>query len=479
MTVSLFDSELYGDLFSDREIVALLDDRARLRAMLEVEAALARVQGRLGVIPAAAATRIAEVAESLELDPAALASGTASAGVPVPALVASLRAAVGGEAGAYVHWGATSQDIMDSGLVLRLRAVLDALDGRLAGAIETLAALAQEHRGTVMAARTRSQQALPTTFGLKAAGWLLPLARHRERLAQLRPRLLVVQFGGAAGTLAALGTAPGTALGAAPGASLGAARGEDGVAVMEALATELDLAIPPAPWHSQRDGIAELAAWFALVTGSLGKIGEDLVLLAQSEVGEVTPRGGPGGGPEGGPGGGGGSSTLPQKTNPVAAEALVTLARFNAGLLAPATGALLQAQERGGAAWPLEWLTLPQMATATGAALRLAAAAFDGLAVDTARMAANLEASNGLILAEAASFALAGHMPRPEAQALVQAACAEATESGRHLMDVLAEMSEAPLDWAGLKDPAGYLGAADALIDRILASLAPAKAPIS
>ncbi len=479
MTVSLFDSELYGDLFSDREIVALLDDRARLRAMLEVEAALARVQGRLGVIPAAAATRIAEVAESLELDPAALASGTASAGVPVPALVASLSAAVGGKAGAYVHWGATSQDIMDSGLVLRLRAVLDALDGRLAGAIETLAALAQEHRGTVMAARTRSQQALPTTFGLKAAGWLLPQARHRERLAQLRPRLLVVQFGGAAGTLAALGTA------------LGTARGEDGVEVMEALATELGLAIPPAPWHSQRDGIAELAAWFALVTGSLGKIGEDLVLLAQSEVGEVTPRGGPGGGPgggpeggpgggpEGGPGGGGGSSTLPQKTNPVAAEALVTLARFNAGLLAPATEALLQAQERGGAAWPLEWLTLPQMAAATGAALRLAAAAFDGLAVDTARMAANLEASNGLILAEAASFALAAHMPRPEAQALVQAACAEATESGRHLMDVLAEMSEAPLDWAGLKDPAGYLGAADALIDRILASLAPAKAPNS
>ncbi len=459
MTVSLFDSELYGDLFSDREIVALLDDRARLRAMLEVEAALARVQGRLGVIPAAAATRIAEVAESLELDPAALAPGTASAGVPVPALVASLRAAVGAEAGAYVHWGATSQDIMDSGLVLRLRAVLDALDRRLAGTIETLAALAQEHRGTVMAARTRSQQALPTTFGLKAAGWLLPLARHRERLAQLRPRLLVVQFGGAAGTLAA------------PGAALG----EDGVAVMEALATELGLAIPPAPWHSQRDGIAELAAWFALVTGSLGKIGEDLVLLAQSEVGEVTPGGGPGGGP----GSGGGSSTLPQKTNPVAAEALVTLARFNAGLLTPATEALLQAQERGGAAWALEWLTLPQMAAATGAALRLAAAALDGLVVDTARMAANLEASNGLILAEAASFALAGHMPRPEAQALVKAACAEVTESGRHLMDVLAEKSEAPLDWAGLKDPAGYLGAADALIDRILASLAPAKTPKS
>jgi 3-carboxy-cis,cis-muconate cycloisomerase len=444
MTVSLFDSELYGGLFSDREIAALLDDRARLRAMIEVEAALARVQGRLGVIPPEAAARISETAETLELDPAALAPGTASAGVPIPALVAALREAAGTEAGSWVHWGATSQDIMDTGLVLRLRELLARLDERLAGVIQSLAALAAEHRGTVMAARTRGQQALPTTFGLKAAGWLAPLARHRERLGQLRPRLLVVQFGGAAGTLAALGA--------------------DGLAVMEALAGELDLAVPPAPWHAQRDGFAELAAWFALVTGSLGKIGEDLVLLAQSEVGEAYPKGG------------GGSSTMPQKTNPVAAEALVTLARFNAGLLASAGEALVQAQERGGAAWPLEWLTLPQMAVATGAALRLAAEALDGLVVDPARMAANLEASQGLILAEAASFALAEHMPRPEAQALVKAACAEAAQSGRHLLEVLAEKTPAPLDWAGLRDPAGYLGAADALIDRILATLAPGEA---
>ncbi|MEE9210986.1 MAG: 3-carboxy-cis,cis-muconate cycloisomerase, partial [Kiloniellales bacterium] len=352
MTVSLFDSELYGGLFSDREIAALLDDRARLRAMLDVEAALARVQGRLGVIPPAAATRIAEVAESLEIDPAALAPGTAGAGVPVPALVAAPREAVGAEAGPYVHWGATSQDIMDTGLVLRLRDLLDRLDRRLAGLIQSLAALAEAHRGTVMAARTRAQQALPTTFGLKAAGWLAPLARHRERLAQLRPRLLAVQLGGAAGTLAALGTR--------------------GIEVMEALAEKLGLAVPSAPWHAQRDGFAELAAWFALVTGGLGKIGKDLVLLAQSEVGEARPKGG-------------GSSTLPQKTNPVAAEALVTLARFNAGLLALATEALVQAQERGGAAWSLEWLTLPQMAAATGAALRLARQALDGLGVDAAR----------------------------------------------------------------------------------------------
>ena len=439
MTVSLFDSELYGGLFSDREIVALLDDRARLRAMLDVEAALARVQGRLGVIPPEAAARIAEVAELLDLNPAALAAGTASAGIPIPALVAALREAVGAEAGPYVHWGATSQDIMDTGLVLRLRDLLDRLDRRLAGVIQSLAALAEEHRSTVMAARTRSQQALPTTFGLKAAGWALPLARHRERLAQLRPRLLVVQFGGAAGTLAALG--------------------ERGIEVMEALAGELDLAVPPAPWHSQRDGIAELAAWFALVTGSLGKIGDDLVLLAQSEVGEIAL------------GFGGSSSTLPQKTNPVAAEALVTLARFNAGLLTPATEALVQAQERGGAAWPLEWLTLPQMAAATGAALRLAAETLNGLVVDKARMTANLEASRGLILAEAASFALAEHMPLPEAQSLVKAACTEVGLSSHHLMDLLAEKTDTPLDWASLRDPADYLGSADRLVDRVLAVL--------
>jgi 3-carboxy-cis,cis-muconate cycloisomerase len=445
MTVSLFDSELYGGLFSDREIAGLLDDRARLRAMVAVEGALARVQGRLGVIPPAAAARIAVVAETLELDPAALAAGTASAGVPIPALVAALRRAAGAEAGPYVHWGATSQDIMDTGLVLRLRELLELLDGRLAGIVENLAALAEAHRGTVMAARTRGQQALPVTFGLKAAGWLLPLARHRERLSQLRPRLEVVQFGGAAGTLAALG--------------------ENGIAVMAALAAELGLAVPPAPWHAQRDGLAELAAWFALVTGSLGKIGADLALLAQSEIGEAYPKGG------------GGSSTMPQKTNPVAAEALVSLARFNSGLLAPASEALMAEQERGGAAWPLEWLTLPQMALAAGAALRIAAEALDGLVVDPARMTANLDASQGLVLAEAASFALAAHMPRPEAQALVEAACAEAGQGGRHLMDVLAEKTDAPLDWAGLRDPAGYLGAADCLVDRVLAALRAAADP--
>ena len=218
--------------------------------------------------------------------------------MPIIPLVEQLRAAVGGEAAGYVHWGATSQDIVDTGLMLRLRGVADQLEekiGRLSG---LLGKLADEHRGTVMAARTRSQQALPTSFGLKAAGWLSPLIDHRTRLDEMRPRLFAVQFGGAVGTLAALG--------------------DRGIEVMEALGEELDLAVPAAPWHVQRDNLAEFAGWLSMVTGSLGKMAQDLILLAQSEVAEVRP------------GAGGGSSTMPQKSNPVACEVMVTLARSNA-----------------------------------------------------------------------------------------------------------------------------------------------------
>ena len=327
---------------------------------------------------------------------------------------------------------------MDTGLVLRLRDALALLTGRLDAMIAALAAQAEAHRGVVMAARTRAQQATPTTFGLKIATWLAPLIRHRERLSELRPRLLVVQFGGASGTLAALG--------------------DMGIRVMEALAAELDLAAPPLPWHTQRDGLAELAGWLSLVSASLGKIGGDLTLLAQSEVGEVRA------------GAAGGSSTMPQKANPVGAETLVALARFNAGLLSVLHQAVPQSQERDGVGWTLEWLTLPQMAVATGAALRHAQALLESLEVDAARMRANLEAANGLILAESASFALAGHMPGPEAQALVKAACAEAAAAGRHLIDLLAERTDAPVDWQALRDPAAYLGDSDVLIDRVLAA---------
>mgnify|MGYP000051746067 CR=1 FL=1 len=428
---------IFGPLLGDAEAAALLGDRASARAMVEVEIALARVEGRLGVIEPAAAAAIEEALAEFVPDAADLARGTAAAGVPVPALVAQLRRQVGGEAGGLVHWGATSQDIVDTALVLRLRDVLALLERRLDEVLALLAGLADTHRATPMLGRTRFQQAVPTTFGLKVAGWLVPLLRHRDRLRELRPRLLMVQLGGAAGNLAALG--------------------EAGVAVMTGLAAELGLGCPPLPWHNQRDGLAELASWLSLVTGSLGKLGLDVLLLAQNEVGEVREAEG------------GGSSTMPQKSNPIRAEALVALARRNATLLGAMHGAMAHAHERDGTSWQLEWLTLPDMATATAAALAHAQVLLRTLVVDAGRMRVNLDASLGLFLAEAASFALAPHMPRAEAQALVKAACRDALEQGRDMLGILAQRTTAPVDWDRLRREAEQPPAAASLIDRALA----------
>ena len=441
MSILAFDSAFLGPLLSDAELAGLLDDRAQLRAMLAFEAALARAEGRVGVIPSEAAERIATVADSLEVDPASLAEGTARDGIPVPALVACLRKAVGGDAAQYVHWGATTQDVMDSGLVLRLKRILDFLDARLAALGDKLAAQAEAERGTVMLARTRGQQATPTSFGLKAAGWLAPLDRHRDRLGQLRPRLEVLSFGGAAGNLSALG--------------------DQAIAVEETLAEILDLPAPALPWHSQRDGLIELANWLGLVCGSLGKMAGDILLLCQNEVGELRE------------GAGGTSSTLPQKQNPVRSEAVLSLTRHAASLTGPMQLTAFHAHERDGVAWQLEWLTLPQIAVATGAALAQSLALIDGLKVDRAKMRANIDATNGLALAEAASFALSQHLPRPEAQALVKQACLDTLDQGRCLIVLLQERCDARLgspgvDWNALADPAQHIGAADTFIDRVL-----------
>jgi len=442
MSLTPFDSAFLGPLLSDAEVAALLDDAAQIGAMLRFEAALARAEGRCGVIPEDAAARIAAVAEALDLDPAALAEGTARDGIPVPALVAALRQVIGGDAAAYVHWGATTQDVMDSGLVLRLRAILDIFDKRLAGIGAQLATLADAERGTVMIARTRGQQATPTSFGLKVAGWLAPLQRHRARLKELRPRLEVLSFGGAVGNLSALG--------------------DKALAVEAALAVELDLPAPALPWHSQRDGLVELADWLGLVCGSLGKLAGDVLLLCQNEVGELRE-----GSIDGKPGGG--SSTLPQKANPIRSEAILSLTRHCAGLTGQLQQAAFHQHERDGVAWQLEWLALPQMIVASGAALRQTLALLGGLQVDRERMRTNIAATRGLALAEAASFALSEHLPRPAAQALVKEACKEVLASGRDLIDLLAERSDAPVDWAALRDPARQIGVAGAFIDRVLA----------
>lgn len=444
MAFSPTDSELFSPLFSDAEMTAVFTDEAFVRQMLAVEAALATVEGQLGVIPAAAADQIATAAAQLHVDFAQMRAGIEKAGVPVIELVRQLRAAVGGAAADYVHWGATTQDVMDTAVILQSRAALSLLQSRLDALIPSLAALAERHRHTLMAGRTHAQQALPIPFGLKVAGWCAPLLRHRQRLVQLQPRLLCVQFGGAAGTLAALGE-PGTV--------------GQGTAVQAALAQELQLHLPLMPWHTQRDNLAELAGWLSSLTGSLAKMAQDIILLAQSEVGEVR---------ETGDTARGGSSTMPQKRNPIISETIIAAARTNASLLAAVHQAQIQEHERGTHGWQVEWLTLPQMFALSGAALNKAFFLSQHLVVDEARMRANVAAANGLMMAEALTFALAKTIGRVKAKNLVEAACQEAVAQNRHLVDVVQTKTAVLLDWDALKDEAAYFGAADAFIDRVL-----------
>lgn len=436
MSISPLDSVLHRALLGDAELAAFMDERAEIAAMIEAERALAMVEGRLGVIPAEAADAIARHLADITLDPADLAAGMGRDGVLAPALVGALRASLPQIAAQWLHWGATSQDMADLSLLIRLSRVLAILDQRLMGIISALHALAKRHRSTICLAHTRMQAAAPTLFGLRVAQWMAPFIRHRERLAQLRPRLLAVQFGGATANHSALGTA--------------------GLAVMDALADELGLA-RATPWHGARDRLEEFGALLAMIANSTGKIGLDLALMAQSEVGEASFAGA------------GGSSTLPQKQNPVVAEILQSLARHASTLAGGMHQTGLHAQERDGAAWTLEWLTLPQLVVTSGASLLRCAETLAALTIDEARMIANLEATNGLVLAEAAVFALAQHMPRGEATGLVKKAVAASLGDGQHLFDHLAQATPAAVDWQLLRQPLNYLEPARLLMDRLLA----------
>ena len=440
MATPTMDSSLFAPLFSDSEVAEQFSDAQFVRAMLEVESALATVQGRLGVIPIEAATRIVDVADMLEVDFERLRDGVEKSGVPVIDLVRQLREQVEGEAADYVHWGATSQDIVDSARVLQVRAGLGNLESKLESVIRNLSWLADRHRHTLMAGRTHSQQALPITFGFKVAGWMAPLIRHRERLAELRPRVLVVQFGGAVGTLATLG--------------------RSGTQVQEALAAELGLNLPPIPWHTQRDTMAELAGWLSMLNGSLAKMAQDVILLAQSEVSELS---------ESGDSTRGGSSTMPQKNNPIISELIITAARTNASLLASMHQAQVQEHERGTHGWQMEWLVLPQMFTLIAAALNRALFLSQNLAVDEVRMRQNVTVSNGLMLAEAVSYALVrASVSRASANQLVKEACQVVMQEGRHLIDVMKEKTDAPVDWDAIREESSYLGSADTFINRVL-----------
>ena len=440
MASPTMDSSLFSPLFSDAEISERFSDAEFVRAMLEVESALATVQGRLGVIPAEAAAQIADASARQAFNFEGLRSGVEKTGVPVMELVRQLRERVGGGTADYVHWGATSQDIFDTARNLQIRVVLTILESRLGSLIQNLARLADRHRHTLMAGRTLSQQALPITFGLKVAGWLAPLLRHRERLAQLRSRVLVVQFGGAVGTLAALG--------------------EMGTQVQEALAAELHLNLPPIPWHTQRDNLAELAGWLSLVSGSLAKMAQDIILLAQSEIGELR---------ESEDASRGLSSSMPQKNNPVVSELVIAAARINASLLSSMHQAMVQEQERGTHGWQMEWLVLPQMFSLTATALNKALFLSQNLVVDEKRMRENVAASKGLMLAEAVSYALAKtSMSKTDANNLTKGASQVVKQADRHLIDVIQERTDAPVDWEALREESAYLGSTDAFIDRVL-----------
>jgi 3-carboxy-cis,cis-muconate cycloisomerase len=444
MPVHPADGAAYGVVYGSDAMRAALCERAALQRMLDVEAALARAQARLGLIPAAAAQAISAAARVEHLDMAALARATASMGFPTVGLVKQLSALAGAEAGRWTHWGATTQDVLDTALVLQLRDAIALFEADLAALIATLADLVRAHRGTVMAGRTHAQQALPITFGYKAALWLDPLVTMRERLAQLKPRLLRLQFGGAVGTLASLGA--------------------EGPRVAAELAKELDLALPAIPWHVARDAVAEFGCWCGLLGGALGKPATDILWLMQSEVGEASEPAAPGKG---------GSSTMPQKRNPIGCEYVIAQARAAQAQLPLLLNAMLHEHERGAWAMQTEHLALGQTVLLTHGALATLRPILQGLEVDAARMRRNLDAGGGLIMAEAVMMGLAPQLGRGAAHEVVHQACAVALAEGLHLNQALAREPRvsAILDEAGiarLTDPASYLGAADAFAEAVL-----------
>jgi 3-carboxy-cis,cis-muconate cycloisomerase len=433
---------LFTGLFVPEPVREATSDEAWLQAMLDFEAALATAEAGAGVIPDEAARAIAPACRAERFDPAALGLEARAAGNPAVPLVRALTEAVPEEFAGYVHRGATSQDAMDTAAMLVARRALVPIGQELEGVARACAGLADKHRDTLMAGRTLLQQALPITFGLKAAGWLAAVDDARERVAAAP---LPVQLGGAAGTLASLG--------------------EQGPRVLSLVAEELGLAEPVLPWHAARAPVAHLGAALALAAGTVEKVALDVKLLAQTEVGEVAEASG---------GGRGGSSTLPHKRNPVGAALAIACARGVRGAAGVLLEGMAQEHERAAGAWQAEWPALSQALALTGGAAAAVREALEGLEVRPERMRENLESTGGLVLAEAVTTALAHGMGRDEAHRLVTDASRRALDSGRALHDELAEDAEigerlSPEEIARALDPAGYLGSADAFVERALA----------
>ena len=449
------DSGLFRDMFGTPAMRAVFSDETLLGRYVEAEAALARAEAKVGVIPAEAAEAIsAAAARGLSFDMERMKRETENVGYPILPLVHQLADAAG-EAGRYVHWGATTQDIMDTATALQLRAALDLVAADVEALRGVLAGLAAKHRDTPMAGRTHLQQALPITFGYKAAIWLSMMDRHAERLEQLRPRALMGQFAGAAGTLASLG--------------------DKGLAVQEAFCAELGLAQPPITWHVARDGLAEAVGFLGLVTGSLAKVATDIMLMMATEFGGEAQ--------EPFVKGRGGSSTMPQKRNPISCELIIATAkavRQQAGLM---LDAMVTDFERATGPWHLEWMAVPEGFILSSAGLHHAKFMLGGLVVDPDRMRANLGLTGGLIVAEAVMMAAAPKLGRGHAHDVVYDACRAAIGSGRSLAEALAEVPEVVEALGGREgverrcDPANYLGLAPEMVDRVLAGRPLASGP--
>ena len=443
-------SPLLAPMLSSAAMRAICDDTASLQNMLDFEAALARAEAAAGVIPKSAAGPITKACKAESFDLVALAdAATRSGNLAIP-LVKALTSAVAkadAEAARYVHWGATSQDVIDTGAMLGLRAGIDALLADIDRAIAGFAGLAQRHRDTPVVARTWLQHALPMPFGLKLAEYAAALHRSRTRLTRLRRETLALQFGGAAGTLAALG--------------------DKGWQVAERLAEELKLRMPDAPWHTHRDRMAEAASVLAILAGTCGKIARDVSLMMQTDVGEAFEPSGEGRG---------GSSTMPHKRNPVAAASALAAATMAPNLAATIFAAQVQDHERSAGPWHAEWPTLPTLLLVTSGGLAAIVDIAEGLEVDAARMRQNLDATGGLIMAEAVTFALAEKIGKSDAHHLIEAASKQAVKDRKHLRDVLCSDPKVTAqlgadEIAKLFEPMAYQGASQALIDRLLASL--------
>jgi 3-carboxy-cis,cis-muconate cycloisomerase len=444
---SLPGSMLTSAISSTEAMQKIFSARSTLQSMLDVEAALARALAAKGVIPVAAVDPWVRCCQADQIDLPSLVIAAQDAGniaIPMVKQLTAAVAAVDAEAARYVHWGVTSQDVIDTGRVLQLREAINVITHELAALVDALAGMAQCYRDTPMIGRTWLQHALPITFGMKLAGWLDALMRHQQRLAACREQVCVLQFGGASGTLASLG--------------------EHASSVAQAMAQELDLATPHLPWHAHRDRFVECATTLGMLTGTLGKIARDISLMSQTEVAELSEAGAPGRG---------GSSSMPHKRNPVGSAAVLSAATRVPSMVATLLSAMPNEHERALGGWQSEWETLPEIVSLSAAALAHLRSVIDGLKVDTERMRRNIDASRGMVMAESVTLALATSLGRAQAHQIVEAACHKAYAENKDLLTVLQTepkvvgvLSEQRL--AQLFDPLSYVGEAGNFVDRVL-----------